>query len=225
MSEYIKVSGKTVEDAITNACTQLQVPTMHLEYEVLEQGSNGFFGIFSKPAIIKARKKNDFIGDGKEFLEKLLEKMNMNVQITTSFDEVNRVLSIDLSGADMGVLIGKRGQTLDSLQHLVGLVVNKQADSYVRVKLDSEDYRAKRKESLETLAKNVAQKVKRNKRSISLEPMNPYERRIIHAALQEDVNIVTRSEGAEPFRHVVIALKRERRNYDKKPRYVKEIVS
>ena len=149
----------------------------------------------------------------------------MNVQITTSFDEVNRVLSIDLSGADMGVLIGKRGQTLDSLQHLVGLVVNKQADSYVRVKLDSEDYRAKRKESLETLAKNVAQKVKRNKRSISLEPMNPYERRIIHAALQEDVNIVTRSEGAEPFRHVVIALKRERRNYDKKPRYVKEIVS
>ena len=130
------------------------------------------------------------------------------------------VLNINLIGEDMGVLIGKRGQTLDSLQHLVGLVVNKNAENYIRVKLDIENYRERRKESLEVLAKNIAQKVKRSRKSISLEPMNPYERRIIHAALQDDPNIITRSEGEEPFRHVVVALKRDRRHYDKKQNYV-----
>ncbi len=220
MAEYIKVSGKTVDEAITNACTQLKVPMVHLEYEVLEQGSTGFFGIFSKPAIIQARKKNDYIGNGKEFLEKIFQNMNMNVKISMEYDEIDRVLNINLIGEDMGVLIGKRGQTLDSLQHLVGLVVNKNAENYIRVKLDIENYRERRKESLEVLAKNIAQKVKRSRKSISLEPMNPYERRIIHAALQDDPNIITRSEGEEPFRHVVVALKRDRRHYDKKQNYV-----
>ena len=220
MAEYIKVSGKTVDEAITNACTQLKVPMVHLEYEVLEQGSTGFFGIFSKSAIIQARKKNDYIGNGKEFLEKIFQNMNMNVKISMEYDEIDRVLNINLIGEDMGVLIGKRGQTLDSLQHLVGLVVNKNAENYIRVKLDIENYRERRKESLEVLAKNIAQKVKRSRKSISLEPMNPYERRIIHAALQDDPNIITRSEGEEPFRHVVVALKRDRRHYDKKQNYV-----
>ena len=121
------------------------------------------------------------------------------------------MMNIDLSGEDMGILIGKRGQTLDSLQYLVSLVVNKKSENYVRVKLDTENYRERRKETLETLAKNIAYKVKRTKRSVSLEPMNPYERRIIHAALQNDKYVTTRSEGEDPFRHVIISLKREGR--------------
>ena len=116
-----------------------------------------------------------------------------------------------MTGDDMGILIGKRGQTLDSLQYLVSLVVNKESDGYLRVKLDTENYRSRRKETLETLARNIAYKVKRTRRSVSLEPMNPYERRIIHAALQNDKYVVTRSEGEDPFRHVVISLKREAR--------------
>ncbi len=118
-------------------------------------------------------------------------------------------IGVNLSGDDMGILIGKRGQTLDSLQYLVSLVVNKGRDGYIRVKLDTENYRERRKETLETLAKNIAYKVKRTKRPVSLEPMNPYERRIIHSALQNDRYVVTRSDGEEPFRHVVIFLKRE----------------
>ena len=137
--------------------------------------------------------------------------MNMQVDIQISFDESEKELSVDLSGTDMGILIGKRGQTLDSLQYLVSLVVNKDCEGYVRVKLDTENYRARRKETLETLAKNISYKVKRTKKPVSLEPMNPYERRIIHAALQGDRYVVTRSEGEEPFRHIVIFLKREQR--------------
>ena len=137
--------------------------------------------------------------------------MGMEVQLDTSFSESDRELTVDMSGADMGILIGKRGQTLDSLQYLVSLVVNKECEGYLRVKLDTENYRARRKETLETLAKNIAYKVKRTRRSVSLEPMNPYERRIIHAALQNDKYVVTRSEGEDPFRHVVVLLKRENR--------------
>ena len=117
-------------------------------------------------------------------------------------------MDIELSGDDMGVLIGKRGQTLDSLQYLVSLVVNKNAEEYIRVKVDTENYRERRKETLENLAKNIAYKVKRNKRPVSLEPMNPYERRIIHSTLQNDKYVTTHSEGDEPFRRVVVTLKR-----------------
>ena len=150
----------------------------------------------------------------KEFLSQVFKAMGIEVQVNTSFNESDRELTIDMSGADMGILIGKRGQTLDSLQYLVSLVVNKECDGYLRVKLDTENYRARRKETLETLAKNIAYKVKRTRRNVSLEPMNPYERRIIHAALQNDKYVVTRSEGEDPFRHVVVSLKREARERD-----------
>lgn len=156
-----------------------------------------------------------------KFLKDTFAAMGMEVQIDASFDEKEKELSVNMTGDDMGILIGKRGQTLDSLQYLVSLVVNKESEGYVRVKLDTENYRERRKETLETLAKNIAYKVKRTKRSVSLEPMNPYERRIIHSALQSDRYVVTRSEGEEPFRHVVISLKREREG-NKKERYNSE---
>ena len=137
--------------------------------------------------------------------------MNMAVDISVEYNETEKEMNVNLKGDDMGILIGKRGQTLDSLQYLVSLVVNKSSSDYIRVKLDTENYRERRKETLETLAKNIAYKVKRTKRSVSLEPMNPYERRIIHAALQNDKYVTTRSEGEDPFRHVIISLKREGR--------------
>ena len=146
-----------------------------------------------------------------DFLKQVFGAMNMEVTIETSYDASERELAVNMTGVDMGILIGKRGQTLDSLQYLVSLVVNKESDGYLRVKLDTETYRSRRKETLETLARNIAYKVKRTRRSVSLEPMNPYERRIIHAALQNDKYVVTRSEGEDPFRHVVISLKREAR--------------
>ena len=146
-----------------------------------------------------------------DFLKQVFGAMNMEVTIETSYDASERELAVNMTGDDMGILIGKRGQTLDSLQYLVSLVVNKESDGYLRVKLDTENYRSRRKETLETFARNIAYKVKRTRRSVSLEPMNPYERRIIHAALQNDKYVVTRSEGEDPFRHVVISLKREAR--------------
>ena len=134
--------------------------------------------------------------------------MNMTVVVDVAYNEESREMDIDLSGDEMGVLIGKRGQTLDSLQYLVSLVVNKESEDYIRVKVDTENYRKRRKETLENLAKNIAYKVKRTKRPVSLEPMNPYERRIIHSALQNDRYVTTHSEGDEPFRHVVVTLKK-----------------
>lgn len=144
------------------------------------------------------------------FLNDIFRIMNMEVNIESKFDEKNSMLDINLIGDDMGILIGKRGQTLDSLQYLISLLVNKKRENYIRVKLDTENYRERRKETLETLAKNIANKVKRTKRPVSLEPMNPYERRVIHAVLQNDKYVLTRSEGEEPYRHVVVFLKRER---------------
>ena len=134
--------------------------------------------------------------------------MNMAVAVDVKYDEDNQNLDVDLSGDEMGILIGKRGQTLDSIQYLLSLVVNKESEEYIRVKVDTEDYRKRRKETLENLAKNIAYKVKRTKRPVSLEPMNPYERRIIHSALQNDKYVTTHSEGEEPFRRVVVTLKK-----------------
>ncbi len=144
----------------------------------------------------------------KEFLEKLFHAMKVDVNIDLKYNESTKNMDIDLSGADMGILIGKRGQTLDSLQYLTSLYVNKESDSYIRVKMDTENYRERRKETLEHLAKNIAYKVKRTRKPVSLEPMNPYERRIIHSALQNDRYVYTKSEGEEPYRKVVIMLKR-----------------
>ncbi len=207
--DFIQVSAKTVSDAITEACQKLVVSSEKLEYEVIEEGSNGFLGIGAKPAVIKARVKNTIEDIAKNFLNEVFRAMNLEVVIDMKYNEAARTMDIDLSGSEMGVLIGKRGQTLDSLQYLVSLVVNKDVEDYIRVKVDTENYRQRRKETLENLAKNISYKVKRTKRSVSLEPMNPYERRIIHSALQNDRYVTTHSEGEEPFRHVVVALKRQ----------------
>ena len=298
--EYIEVTGKSVEEAITNACTKLGIPSDKLDYEVIDKGNSGFLGIFnSKPAKIKAREKQEepvveqvkaqepkksieapvhtekkfekkadnfkkaepkkefkaepkkefkkeykpadnhknaeikeapkaeeqpkaepftaeqkevIKKDIKEFLNNMFGAMNMEVKADITFDDEENSVNVDLSGDNMGVLIGKRGQTLDSIQYLTSLVINKNSEKYVRVKLDTENYRKRRKETLESLAKNIAYKVKRSRRPVSLEPMNPYERRIIHSALQSDRFVSTRSEGEEPFRHVVVYLERENNN-------------
>ena len=144
----------------------------------------------------------------KSFLAQVFQAMELEVEIITKVDEENRMIDVEFKGSEMGMLIGKRGQTLDSLQYLTNLAVNKQSDSYVKVKLDTEDYRKRRRETLENLARNIAYKVKRTKRPVSLEPMNPFERRVIHSALQNDKYVSTHSEGEEPYRHVVVTLKK-----------------
>ena len=206
--EFIEVSAKTVADAITEACQKLEVTSDKLEYVIVEEGSSGFLGIGSKPAVIKAKTKSSIADIAKDFLKDVFAAMNMVVAVDVKYDEDNKNLDVDLSGDEMGVLIGKRGQTLDSIQYLLSLVVNKESEEYIRVKVDTEDYRKRRKETLENLAKNIAYKVKRTKRPVSLEPMNPYERRIIHSALQNDKYVTTHSEGEEPFRRVVVTLKK-----------------
>lgn len=211
--EYKEFSAKTVDDAITAACQHFTVTSDRLEYEVIEEGSSGFLGIGSKPAIIKAGVKEEKIevslnDIAKNFLKEVFEAMNMAVVIDVNYNQEDKTMDINLSGEEMGVLIGKRGQTLDSLQYLVSLVVNREQSDYIRVKVDTEDYRERRKETLENLAKNLAYKVKRTKRSVLLEPMNPYERRIIHSALQNDKYVTTHSEGEEPFRRVIVSLKK-----------------
>ena len=239
--EKIEVTGKTVEEALTNASLELKTASDNLEYEVIEKGSSGLFGfITSKPAKIIVWKKetdedeadelvkpvveketkpakentkaepvyNSVIEEKiKKFLNDIFKTMDLDVTIEVSFGEEN-LIDINLVGKEMGVLIGKRGQTLDSLQYLVSLVANKEGGKYYRVKLDTENYRERRKATLESLAKNIAYQVKRTRRPVSLEPMNPYERRIIHSALQNDKYVSTRSEGEEPFRHVVVFMKK-----------------
>ena len=206
--EFQNFSAKTVDDAITEACKALGVTSDKLEYEVIEEGTSGFLGIGSKDAVIKAAVKSSVTDTAKSFLDDVFAAMNMTVVVNIEFNAEENEMNIDLSGDDMGVLIGKRGQTLDSLQYLVSLVVNKGNDNYIRVKVDTENYRQRRKDTLENLAKNMAFKVKRTRRPLSLEPMKPYERRIIHSALQNDKFVTTHSEGEEPFRHVVVTLKK-----------------
>lgn len=206
--EFIEVSAKTVNDAVTDALVRLGVTSDQLEYEVISEGSTGFLGFGSKPAVIKVRKKYSPEESVREFLNQVFEAMKLEVEILIDYDEENGLMEVEFKGEEMGVLIGKRGQTLDSLQYLTNLAVNKQTDHYVKVKLDTEDYRKRRKETLENLAKNISYKVKRSKRPVALEPMNPYERRVIHSALQNDRFVSTHSEGEEPYRHVVVTLKR-----------------
>ena len=238
--DYKEFSGKTVDDAITEACQEFTVTSDRLDYEVIDKGSSGFLGLGTKPALIKARildenskkeessatkesvsekkegKKEDkkesaapavkaeTANDPKEFLDKVFKAMKLDVNV--KIEQIGNDMNIELSGDEMGVLIGKRGQTLDSLQYLTSLVVNKGSNEYIRVKVDTENYRKRRKDTLENLAKNLAYKVKRTKRPVTLEPMNPYERRVIHSALQNDKYVSTHSEGEEPFRRVVITL-------------------
>lgn len=275
MNGSIRVSAKTVDDAITEALIQLGVTSDRLEYELIEKGSAGFLGIGMKQAVIEARRKPEpkeekveepvveepvkaepkkvetvqpqkaaaekkadepqkaafekavekevkeevkketklvevqpqTIEAVEDFLKNTMKAMDMEVELKTEIDQ-DGALCVDMSGEHMGILIGKRGQTLDSLQYLANRVANKHQEGYVRVKLDTENYRARREETLRHLAKNIAHKVKRNRRPVALEPMNPYERRIIHSALQSDPYVMTHSEGEEPFRKVVITLKK-----------------
>lgn len=275
MNGSIRVSAKTVDDAITEALIQLGVTSDRLEYEVIEKGSAGFLGIGMKQAVIEARRKPEpkeekveepvveepvrvepkkveavqpqkaaaekkadepqkaafekavekeakeevkketklvevqpqTIKAVEDFLKNTMKAMDMEVELKTEIDQ-DGALCVDMSGEHMGILIGKRGQTLDSLQYLANRVANKHQEGYVRVKLDTENYRARREETLRHLAKSIAHKVKRNRRPVALEPMNPYERRIIHSALQSDPYVMTHSEGEEPFRKVVITLKK-----------------
>ena len=314
MEDYIQFSAKTKSEAITKACIELGVSSDQLEIQVISEGSNGFFGIGSKPAIIKVRKVEpvseeeemkeivetvkldsfkeeapvkeekkpepvkaakearepkavspkqekprqpkpakerpvkekqpkepkqfreqkekpakekpvkpskpvEILTDPEEikevenrakvFLRDVFASMNLGeVEITSEYNPADGSLEVDFEGQDMGILIGKRGQTLDSLQYLTSLVVNKGKSNYIRVKLDTEDYRKRRKETLENLARGIAYKVKKTRKTVVLEPMNPYERRIIHSALQGNKFVETVSEGEEPYRHVVVKLKR-----------------
>ena len=287
MKGSIRVSAKTLDDAITEALIQLGVTSDRLEYNVIEKGSAGFLGIGMKQAVIEAWKKEDkeeeeflkaveetirenpvkeyFVKEDdvkehqaeeaakkeeavreektekeeasanakeeksepvsvkekellakvedetiryvEQFVKDTLKAMDMDVEITSSIDK-DGALYVDMKGENMGILIGKRGQTHDSLQYLANRVANKHQSGYVRVKLDTENYRARREETLKHLAKNIAHKVKRNRRPVILEPMNPYERRIIHSTLQSDPYVTTHSEGEEPYRKVVVTLKR-----------------
>lgn len=309
MEDYIQFSAKTKSEAITKACIELGVSSDQLEIQVISEGSNGFFGIGSKPAVIKVRKiesvseeeemkeivetvkldsfkeeapvqeekKTEAIkpvkkeikepkavsekprqpkpvkeraakekqprefrepkekqirektakpvkpveiltdpeeikeveNRAKVFLRDVFASMNLGeVEITSEYNTTDGSLEVDFEGEDMGILIGKRGQTLDSLQYLTSLVVNKGKSNYIRVKLDTEDYRKRRKETLENLARGIAYKVRKTRKPVILEPMNPYERRIIHSALQGNKFVETVSEGEEPYRHVVVKLKR-----------------
>ena len=209
--DFIEVTGKTVDDAITEALVQLGVTSDQIEYEVLEEAKSGFLGFNSKPAKVKVRKKETINDKVNNFLQDVFKAMDLEVEIVIKeSEEEENVLDIELKGDDMGVLIGKRGQTLDSLQYLTNLAINKNSDTYIKVKLDTENYRKRRKDTLENLAKNIAYKVKRTKKAVYLEPMNPFERRVIHSALQKDRYVTTHSEGEEPYRHVVVTLKNNR---------------
>ena len=207
--EYIEVSAKTVEDALTDASVQLGITSDQLEYEIVEKGSNGFLGLIgSKNATIRVKVKSSVEDEVREFLTSVFNAMKMQVEIEINKNEDERFLDVELKGDDMGVLIGKRGQTLDSLQYLTSLAINKHSAVYYKVQIDTEDYRKRRRDTLENLARNIAYKVKRTKRPVSLEPMNPFERRVIHSALQNDKYVTTHSEGEEPYRHVVVTLKK-----------------
>ncbi|MBS6558846.1 MAG: protein jag [Clostridiales bacterium] len=206
--EFVEFRGKTVNDALTEATVTLGVASSDLEYEVLEKGSDGFFGIGRKPAVIRAKVKKTFVDTVREFAENLFRAMGVDAKVDIQYDEQSHNMDMNLIGDDMGILIGKRGQTLDSLQYLLSLYINKESDTYIRFKLDTENYRERRKKTLENLAKNIAFKVKRMRKPVALEPMNPYERRVIHSALQNDRYVCTKSEGEEPYRKVVIMLKK-----------------
>ncbi len=215
--DFVEFSGKTVDDALCEALIKLQTTSENIEYEIIEKGSAGFLGFNSKLAKIRAKKKFNIEDAIIEFLEKIFVAMKITVKIDLKYNKEDGIVDIDLSGDEMGVLIGKRGQTLDSLQYLTSLVANKESDKYLKVKMDTENYRERRKETLENLAKNIAYKVKRTKKSVSLEPMNPYERRVIHSVLQNDKYVETHSEGEEPYRRVVVSIKKH--NYNKNNNY------
>ena len=201
----IQKSAKTVEKAIEEALAELKAAREEVEIEILDEGSKGFLGFGSRDAVVKVSRKFNPEKVAKDFLREMFIAMGIIVNIETELKE--KQLLINLSGDDMGILIGKRGQTLDSIQYLVNLVVNKGNAPYLSITIDTENYRQRRKDTLESLAYNLAKKVKQTGKKVVLEPMNPYERRIIHSSLQNNKYVTTYSEGEEPYRNVVIALK------------------
>lgn len=204
----LDMMGKTVDDAIDAALKELNLTRDKIEVEVLDEGSKGLFKIIgARPAKIRVTVKRDYSYEAKSFLKEVLRPMGIQAEIRVK-DEGDSI-RISMTGPDMGVLIGYRGETLDSLQYLVSLVINKDQESeYKRVILDTENYRQKREETLKRLAFKIANKAKRTGRVVKLEPMNPYERRIIHSVLQNDPDVKTYSEGEEPYRRVVVDLKK-----------------
>lgn len=205
--KFIEISGKTVEDAIESGLKELGIKKDKVDVDILDQGSKGIFGIGAKPARVKLTVKNDSEAVAKVFLRDILDKMDIKAEI--HIKDMDDTLKVTLVGSDMGILIGYRGETLDSLQYLLSLVINREnsGDDYKKVILDTENYRKKREETLVRLANKLAYKVNKYNKSITLEPMNPYERRIIHSALQNHPYVTTHSEGEEPYRKVVIELK------------------
>ena len=209
MSEWMEFTGKTVEDALTEALIKLEATSDKVTYEVIEKETSGILGLFAKKdARIRIKLNDDLKDTVKEFLIKVFKAMEIEAEISIDYDEETSLMNIELVGPDMGILIGKRGQTLDSLQYLTNLVANKDGKGYIKVKIDTENYRQRRKDTLENLARNIAHKVKRTRKNVVLEPMNPYERRIIHSTLQGDRYVETHSEGDEPYRKVVVTLKK-----------------
>ncbi len=206
--DFIEVSAKTYDEAVTDALVKLGVTSDQVEIEVIDKGSSGFLGIGAKPVKIKVTKTLTPETYLRKFLSDIFNAMKLEVEILIQIDEDSRNIDVELKGNDMGVLIGKRGQTLDSLQLLANNAVHKNFETYYKVKIDTENYRVRRKETLDNLAKNIAYKVKRTKRPVALEPMNPFERRVIHSALQNDRYVTTHSEGEDPYRHVVVTLKK-----------------
>ena len=221
MAEWIEFTAKTEDEALTEALISLETTSDKIEHELIEKEKVGLLGLFSKPARIRVRKKENPMEAADSFLNKVFASMELSVNIQKEFNEEESTIYIDLSGEEMGVLIGKRGQTLDSLQYLTSLVVNKDSDTYIKIKLDTENYRQRRKETIENLARNIAAKVKKTRRPAFLEPMNPYERRLIHAVLQPDHLVETHSEGEEPNRKVVIIPSKELLDSPKKNNYRK----
>jgi len=206
--EIIERSAKTVEEAIAEALRALDATEDMVEVEILEVGSKGIFGIGGKPARVSVKMKLDPVHTARKFIQNIGDAMGIAIEVEAEMGE--KQLQINMSGSNMGMLIGKRGQTLDSLQYLTNLIVNKGEASYIAITLDAENYRQRRRETLESLAINIAKKVKQTRRMVKLEPMSPYERRIIHAILQSDKYVTTFSEGEDPYRNVVIALKRDK---------------
>ncbi len=207
--KIIEITGKSVDDAIKNALSELNVTEDKIEVEVIDEGNKGLFKIIGvKPAKIRVKVKRDYIYEAKAFLRDVLDAMGIKAEIRIK--EEQDVISINLTGPNMGLIIGYRGETLDALQYLISLVINKGHDiEYKRVILDTESYREKRQETLRRLAEKTAYRVKKNGKSFKLEPMNPYERRIIHSALQNNPFVKTYSEGEEPYRRVVVDLKKD----------------
>ncbi|KYH28036.1 R3H domain protein [Clostridium thermopalmarium DSM 5974] len=205
----IQMNGRTVEEAVQNALRELNVTEDKVNIKIIDEGSKGLFKLFKgKDAIIEVTLKNDYIEDARKFLREVLNAMGILAEI--DIKENDDIININLIGPNMGLVIGHRGETLDSIQYLVSLVINKNNNGeYKKVILDTENYRSKREETLKRLATKIAYKVRKTNRAVKLEPMNPYERRIIHATLQNDAYVLTYSEGEEPYRKVVVDLKKK----------------